>query len=303
MRDAFYDINWLYRESTIDGGQGDQLLARGLMGLALGYDHCAEHEEGIKRMEQHLGTRSATERSRGVEYRQMTQGAGDFYFFKGKKTVTVKGGRKTVPYAVMGLEEWLSSMTPEGREAAIERHKKNPPSGVNIYRDGRDSTEVSVPKTPRPCWDKYQFCVTVYGKEDIAKLELLYKASQENDLCVSTKFSGPFGGAGLCLTIASELPDELKAHVLKTDLDYIELQEAAEATGVEKAIKDAGLHFYALVPQWYPKASIDPNAKPELRFFLNPAEQNKNESGWFTPAELIAWTKGEGPVVKKLLSA
>ena len=36
-----------------------------------------------------------------------------------------------------------------------------------------------------------------------------------------------------------------------------------------------------------------------LRVWLNPEEQDRNNFGWFTAEDLRAWSRGEGPVVIK----
>ena len=91
---------------------------------------------------------------------------------------------------------------------------------------------------------------------------------------------------------------EEKAEMLARDEDARRLQTTAEKTGIAKKLKKAGLGWYALKPAWRDFFK-DPvyRSKYKVIFFLNPEEQDKYNSGWFTVEELLQWIKGKGPVM------
>ena len=109
----------------------------------------------------------------------------------------------------------------------------------------------------------------------------------------------PFGTAGLCLIKYSSFSDEEKEEMLQKDHDRKKLMAAAEKTKIAKKLEKAGLGYYALAPQWtdfFKKPSFQ--SKYPVIFFLNPKQQDKYNSGWFTVEDLLQWIKGTGPIVK-----
>ena len=139
-------------------------------------------------------------------------------------------------------------------------------------------------------WSESRFLALL---EDKAEIDVLVEAFLNNDIAFWIGGGGPFQNGGLCIAIASRLPEDFKQSMLDSDKDIIALKSAADATGIEKILTDAGRKWYALSPRWKDEA------KKEVKFWLNPQEQNKYEAGWYTVDELKQWAKSEGPVMKK----
>src|SRR3546814_19195425 len=81
--------------------------------------------------------------------------------------------------------------------------------------------------------------------------------------------------------------------------------DLAEATGIKEKIDALPVHYgslamkryFALCPKWTSPGLIEgrTTAHPVI-FFLNPAQQDKNNHGWYTVEELEQWLDGKGPV-------
>ena len=109
-----------------------------------------------------------------------------------------------------------------------------------------------------------------------------------------------FANSRLCIVIKSRLPKEQADAMREADLDHKRLLKASEKTGIEKRVKDAGLKFFALSPEWVKGNPRETDTRHPVIYWLNPWEQRRNNAGWFTVEELDAWTRGEGPVLKRL---
>ena len=60
-----------------------------------------------------------------------------------------------------------------------------------------------------------------------------------------------------------------------------------------------GRAYLCLSPQWI---SGDRKSQHPVMYWLNPADQDKNNAGWFTVEELDQWIAGTGPVVNSKTS-
>lgn len=122
----------------------------------------------------------------------------------------------------------------------------------------------------------------------------LYEAIGRKDLMMFLSGTdNPFGGSGLALVIRSRMPQEWMDEARKADLDHLDLWDAFDSTGIEKILEKAGCRYYALRPVW------ENREKGELRFWLNPQEQQRNNYGWYTLQDLVNWAEGEGPIPVK----
>jgi len=272
MRAAWNDKQWLY---NADGT---------LLGICLGFDHCAEHEWGINKLKGRFGLPQG--QPLGLVDRTMTKGAEQLYFTKRRKTQTVKGKRYTMPVAILATLPTYGSA-----EQAQAEYAKTPPSGLYL---GRSAKDLSADRDEiQTAWGDDGFSITAIGSKAVERLETLAQALMKLDGCISLAgAANPFGGNGLCLTIASRVPPEVRDTVLEADQAYIRLQEAAAATGIEKELKEAGIQYFALVPRWAGPGETS------LRFWLNPSGYKHNH-GWFSEKELRLAIAGSGPVVKQ----
>jgi hypothetical protein len=259
MRDAFFEKGWL----ELEGG--------GVYGVALGYDRCAQHEEGADDIFRQFKV-PGTSKLSGIEARQATVVPASLVFTR--MSIAVRKGPRKYPAAVLYL--------PESGSEERSPQSLGPVLQVKALPLNKPNYDLMVG------WSRNGFLVAVRGEQNVQWLEEVYQAATRNDLALDV------GRRGLSLVIVSKLPDEAKAALLDADLGEKELLAAAAATGIEKTLKDAGKGWYALSPRWK-----DEKQKEEVIFFLNPMEQSKNRCGWFSVQELEQWARNTGPVVKR----
>jgi hypothetical protein len=124
---------------------------------------------------------------------------------------------------------------------------------------------------------------------------MIYNAIKIKDISIGLGSSYVFHNGGLKLVIVSKLPKEVIDQIYEADLDYKNLQEAAEKTGIYKILEKAGKGKYkgwmALSPSWK-----DDNKK-EVIFWLNPEQQNIHQYGWYTVDDLKDWAKDRGKIM------
>ena len=122
------------------------------------------------------------------------------------------------------------------------------------------------------------------------ELKELYDAFVNLDVAVGVAPSEVFKNGGLKFCIKSKMPEDTIQSIKEADLDYIALQKAVEKTKIKEILKKAGKEYFALSPRWK-----DDNKK-EVIFWLNPMEQDKNNFGWFTVADLKDWANNKGKI-------
>jgi hypothetical protein len=266
-------------------------------GLNLGHDYCFEHEDGIAGIEGILGVPGAGN-GLGIGARQQSKvpSTENVLYTCGRSVYSTEGRkRRTLPWAVL----LVASGTYE-----VQFSRKNAEKPARRFRDlaaieslGNSCAEWKALGLDA-AWGRNGFRVRAVGKVSCEMLARLHAALMAGALCVSLSGSAnPFAGSGLCLTVASLVPEELKAAVLAADEDHARLVAAAKASGVEAALEAAGREYYALMPGWADSGRVT------VWFFLNPREQSLYNHGWFSAQDLFAWAKGEGPVVKARAAA
>jgi hypothetical protein len=140
-------------------------------------------------------------------------------------------------------------------------------------------------------WDDESFAAYARTTGDQARLRELYDAIHNQDGAMWMGHTGPFLGDGLVLGIASRIPAEIVEAWAKTDDEHAQLNREFKATGIEEKLRAAGKNWFALTPRRHEDGS--------LVFWLNPMDQIKHEMGLYSLADLEAWIRGEGPVMKK----
>jgi len=248
------------------------------IGFCLGYDYAAEHEWGIKRLRSDFGM-GDIENSEllGFENRRV-------------KCVPSSSDDRNPCYKVV--------FGAKGDDGIIGHGMYTP--GEELFANSRKS--YAYHKTPsqfRPqrshdfvgAWTEQSFLIYTFTKEATKFLRELNDAFLAHDVCIWLPGkNNPFGGTGLCIGIYSRIPTEAKEIAREADADRFKLLEAAKKTGIEDRLKTAKREFFALSPRW------KDDSKTEVIFWLNPMEQDKNNFGWYTVADLDAWIEGEGPI-------
>lgn len=250
-----------------------------VVGINLGGDYCAEHEVGIKPLTEAFGL---DPEKIGLDKFRITKDPGLF----------------TTTGTVYGKKVFI-----------VAYHALNPNVFSSMKQRGQTTKDIAaycrtLPNTEdegfTAAWDENSFAILAQGKESILYLTSILNALKENDLCLMLAGPNtPFGTAGLCLIKYSSFSDEEKEEMLQKDHDRKKLMAAAEKTKIAKKLEKAGLGYYALAPQWtdfFKKPSFQ--SKYPVIFFLNPKQQDKYNSGWFTVEDLLQWIKGTGPIVK-----
>jgi hypothetical protein len=272
----------------------------GIIGISLGHDYTAAHEEGIKGIERALGIRHLD--TPGVEKFLARAIASDdlrISLYERKKSTKTIAAETRLSFC---------DQAPLAQELKDPKCKRRALPATYV-RDGKADKGLSA------SWDQYGFCIRAFGDEERQALHDIHAAMHAGDLLVNLGGGGenPFSRAGLCLTILSRVPAALREMVLEQEAEARRLQEAVDATNIHEKLKEAGCKFYALKPAWSTTfktiirdghdGETDSHFKPEtthpVMFFLNPGDQGSNNHGWYTVEELEAWAQGQGPVKKR----
>ena len=248
-------------------------------GIHLRADYCAEHEWGIKGFKRSFGM---DETKLGIEKRRIRNNGG-VYLIK-----FTKKGEKCALLSNYRMHTSLSSGKQELNGTDVKEF-------INENR-WFDLTHNEQSEGVAGAWDENYFLFVVKGSENISKIEEVYDAFQENDIAIFLGGgSKVFQNSGLSIAIISQLPEEIIRDMKNVDMNSINLQKAADKTGIAKKLEKAGLGYYALRPDW--KDPEDPTEG--VKFWLNPREQHLYNHGWYDIDELKLWIKGKGPIPKK----
>ena len=248
-------------------------------GIHLRADYCAEHEWGIKDIRREFGIDAD---KIGIEKRRISN-PGNVYL--------VEFTKNTEKCAFLTNALTYVDVISERSQGKWEDFKNY----VSDYR-WFDLKRNELSQGVAGAWDSKHFIVVVKGNENIDMLKELYNAFQKNDVAIflGGGGNGPFQNYGLSIAIISQLPNEIIQDMKNVDMHKINLEKAADKTGIAKKLKKAGLGYYALSPEWN-----DPDNPSEgVKFWLNPTEQHKYNHGWYTVDELKEWIKGKGPILK-----
>lgn len=239
-----------------------------LYGINLGSDFTAEHEWGIDDLKHEFGI-PMDDKIMGIKRRTIT----------------------AVP------KKLVYHTQPKGPDfLALSRH--NTPSLDDLSKnkelqDYRWKGDGKPPTAFTAAWSSRDFGIAAHSPEAKRLLADLYSAINEKDVAVMLAGGHVFHNAGLTFVVVSRLDEEYLEGLKESDLDAKRLKDAAEATGIAAELKKAGKGYYALSPSW------DRQNPGQLVFWLNPMEQDQNNYGWFTVAQLREWSEGKGPIPKK----
>ena len=232
---------------------------------------CAEHEWGIKKLEQMFGI---DRKKFGFEGRLITRGSNEVVYFKYKSQ---KIERACLLYSCR--MDYVDKSDKKAVRKAIENFGC---FKTRTYNEGENSW-ISAG------WSDEDFGIYVAGKEYIEHLDKIYEAFCNNDIVMfigNAMPNNPFSRGGLTFIIGSAFSEENKQEMYDVDMEEYQLQEAARPI-IEK-VRKAGLKFHALSPQWCDEK------KTKLRFWLNPWDQQNNYFGWVGVKDLEDWIKGKG---------
>jgi hypothetical protein len=274
------------RRATSDAGWLDDSEI-GFYGVALGYDFCAEHEQGASFFKSQMGI-TQTDFPLGVGDRTQTQVPPQLELIEYTSRAADKRVNTTKPAALMhcsriwGVEQF-QALSLEAKASFFE---------VTFWNDWKSKRYDETRDDFVSSWASHDgFALNVRGEKNVAKLKALYDAFQAGTVALADPSVSGFQRKSLCFVLTEKLSEQTKADTLASDTAHKHLYDCAKASGIEETLKAVGLWWYALSPAW----RDGPDS--ELLFFLNPREQKKYAHGWFTLPELTEWSQGKGPVV------
>lgn len=188
MRHSGYD-------STIIKAEDGSLSGINLKGAG-----CAEHEWGIKQLEDFFAINRSIKGTEGRRARALPEGAIFRFEKKGQKAILYKAPNPYINY--------------QGGEDETSRRIQK------MLKVGKDCLFSSA-------WDEKSFAIHVFGRENSALLKELYEAFLRLDVTMSIGSSAnPFDRPGLWFMVASKLSEEMKAGVLAGDIEFEKKEEA-----------------------------------------------------------------------------
>lgn len=240
-------------------------------GINFGYDFCAEHEMGISGIRESFGIKT----------------------YSGNKTiVNIKKSIGVKP--TFGLDARIVKKKPQ----ELQFKQKGEFCGIyysssvklsdTAFDEGIKalSWEMNKPNgNDVVCyWGNNSFMFITTNEPNFQAIK---KLLNENAAAIFIA-----GKHGLVICDPEKLDDRTKTELYSSDLNAWELKKSAEDCGIEKELIKSKKEFLALTPGWKNPA------KKEIHFFLNPHNQRKYNSGWFTVEELKEWIEEKGPILK-----
>lgn len=247
----------------------------------LSSDFCAEHEWGIKQLVRDWNRDDITKKIEASE--KSLDGLGF--------SVSNGGNCALMYYSVRTYRKFPANNCDSSDLLTFSQELQF--RNYGNYNDPKDNVRTKLVTA----WSEADFGILVRSAEYVSYLQQLYDAFRIGDVCMWIATSGnPFENGGFCLAINSRLPEELKTK-WKSDYDEkIKLNAASEATGIEQKLKNANKRYYCLQPKWIPKNT---ESKHPVFYWLNPAQQDIHNYGWFTVEQLEEWCENRGPVIMR----
>jgi len=298
MRKAYHGLEIF---QALDDDQNEVVY-----GVCLGADFCAEHEWGVKVLKRRLGIPEMSKKTAGMKSRLATS---DEHIYHGKIAVYASEGRydlrftkgkdhsKHTLYFVECKQYWDQKQLDNVKKERVE----------GIY--GKELAKGE--KDLWTAWDEKAFRVVTTSKE---LYECLVDAIESKTLAVGMgKQENPFANSGLTLVNAKYFDDDVLKEMREKDLEAIDAKKYSDKY-VEK-FKKAWKRKHGEEPSFTTVtyvggkgfmsdveleqlAAKGRKTKVKMMFWLNTNDRNCN-SGWYTYEELVAWVKGEGPIVKE----
>ena len=230
-----------------------------LLAICLGSDHCAEHEWGINRLKERCGI---DETVYGIDRRRVRNVPNGLQWIESSCKETRKS--RSVPFGGFWLPRYDDN---EVKDLGVHFYEKH---------------------TLWTGWSEQDFGAFSTDASEIAHLKSIFDGFAAKDICLWIGRGHVFKAGGLNIGFTSRIPKDAAEQWDTSDREREQLRKDFEATGIEDYLKKAGKHYIALSPRREKDGS--------LVFWLNPAEQRKDNYGWFTLSDLTDWTNGEGHI-------
>lgn len=281
------------------------------IGIALGYDYCAEHEWGIKELKRLCGIPDSSKKNMGVKNRSITI-VPPLVF----KEDVVKRGTKNLKkdkYAILYVERQMSWRTEEENNEHLPHVFENWKQDLTWYgkwnadnpntRGNKDNISTA--------WDSGSFGVAVMGEKEVEWLKELKTAIEEKRLTIAVvnlKAVNPFAGSSLCLLITDRIHVETLDAMYMGDKEYYDRENYEKKIGMKKIIEKHGNkngynalhHFVACSPKWInyedkksrEKQKKEYNTKYDIMYWINYSDDDNN-FGLYSVEEIKEWLTGK----------
>ena len=308
------------RKATQDNGL---IVDEGkFIGIALGYDYCAEHEWGIKDLKRTCGMTDVSRKNMGVKNRTIT--TVPLIVFKEEVVKRATKKKKKGSYAMLYTgTSWRSQA----------ENEENVPRDLRNYIEDLTWNEEWKTKHPSSrgdndniitAWDGGSFGVAVMGEKEVEWLRELKTAIEEKRLTIAVanlRAKNPFAGSSLCLMITDRIPQETLDMMYYGDKEYLDREDYEKKTGVPKLkekVRNARQKDYqktrqydnlyghnhgyniACSPKWIDyndaenrkKKKEEFHTKYDIIYWINYSDDD-NTHGWFSVEEIKEWLGGK----------
>jgi hypothetical protein len=276
------------------------------IGIALGYDYCAEHEWGIDSLKSLCGIPMASRKNLGVSNRTITKVPPIVFkeeIYKERKMALLYTGR------IWRTKEENDNYTPHDlmnwKEDLIWNENQN--KNWNKQHPNSKVDEDNIISA----WDDSGFGVAVMGDKEVEWLKELKTAIEEKRLTIAIanyKIKNPFAGSSLCLMITDRIPKEAADAMYYADKEYFDREKYEKKIGMKKIIEKygnkngyQGLHYFlACSPKWIDynnkRGELEElkkkyNTKYDIVYWINYSDDDNNY-GWYSVEEIREWLTG-----------
>ncbi len=279
-----------------------------VIGVCLGADFTAEHEQGVGPLRRVFGSTRPPSTPWYPDGPSMT----DYEFWKAERDNKLSGILGSLlskvgvtlpdpPAPEMGISKrkitklpeegfgWLKSTDDTAEGFGFNVSSWNMQSVVDAHAKMRMGDDLVG------AWDNKSFLVLARSDKAKASLRDLYDSVMELD----AMFTMPMGflqTRGLCVIRASDFPVEAAKKLLVDDMDTFIGEKAFHETGIEAVLKTKGKRWFSLGSRFGEGQRQQP--MNTWKCWLNPREQDIHNYGYFTIEELRLWGDDKGPVMK-----
>jgi len=275
------------------------------VGVSLGYDYCAEHEWGIKRMKNLFGIPEPTKKNMGIKGRTITTCDENALVF-------MEETHKKNKFAILYTRNRYSEI------ANIPYDLKDYKDSISwrLKYDEERNTEPERRKDPiATAWDEGSFGIGVMGEKEILWLKELHEAFLNKNVVIAftSMPNNPFTGTSLCLLIADRVPEELSSKMYLADKEFYDREDYEKKIGMKKIIEKYGnkngykkdKYFCACSPKWVNYNNEEAreatkkkmNTQYDIMYWINYSDADDN-FGWYTVEEIKEWFTGNKKLVE-----
>lgn len=269
------------------------------IGIALGYDYCAEHEWGIEDLRRLCGIPVSSRENMGVKNRTITvcpplvfkeetdKKIKYTYLYTGHRYNTQEENEKYIPRDLADYKDTFKWRMKWAKEHP-DRIEKN------------DETIMTA-------WDGGSFGVAVMDEKEVEHLKELHQAFLNKNVTIAVsnlRAKNPFAGSSLCLFITDRIPQKTLDAMYLGDKEYYDREDYEDKIGMKDIINKYGnkngyrgdKYFMACSPKWINHEDAESreeqkkknNTKYDIMYWINYSD-NDNNFGWYTVEEIKKW--------------